>query len=125
METFVKLAGLFAGLGFGGAPILSASWVWLKKQILGVSGTGLLGAGTIILTITLAAFGDWKLVTIERQDGSWKLHLEKANARIAQLETTLSSFRVQNNVLKDNLRTVSAAVALTVRRLSFRTLFCT
>ena len=61
MELFIKLAGLFVGLGFGGAPILSASWVWYKKQVLGVGGSGLLAAGVLILAISLAAFGDWKV----------------------------------------------------------------
>ncbi len=100
METFIKLAGLFAGIGIGGAPILSASWIWFRKQTLGVGGISLLVTGTLILTVSLAAFGDWTIVKIESKAGDWVLELQKVNERLAELENSVVPSRQEIKILE-------------------------
>jgi len=112
METFIKLAGLFAGLGLGGTPIVSASWVWIKRQVLGFAGTGLLSAGTLILVISLAAFGDWQVVRVESSEGQWKLELEKAAQRIARLESGYSMIQAENATLKTKIQQIDTIVSV-------------
>lgn len=109
METW-KVVGLFVGLFFGGAPVLSASWTWLKKQILGLSGGGLLGSGTIILIVALAAFGDWKMLKAHSDSGNWSVELQKARQEIDSLNKHVRMLTAKNEELDAQFGDLSSEV---------------
>ena len=88
MDVTFKIIGLYAGLILGGAPMLSASWVWLKRQILGTGGLSLMSVGAVVVSLSLAAIAEWKYFKFNAPDGS---QVEVQAAKIEALENQLAA----------------------------------
>lgn len=115
MGSSVNVLGLIAGLVLGGIPLVAASWVWVNRQQFGAGGMGLAAAGTVVLVVTIAAYGAWPSLTASTHSGSQETStvaqtdgLDQANAQIAELQAALEDAKQANQSMLATLNEINA-----------------